>query len=388
MGLAMTTLRATVNPETLRWARERAGAPLDALVRRFPKYREWESGDVQPTWTQLRAFAKAVHTGVAYFFGPEPPPDDPEPIPDFRTVGGRALARPSLDLLHTIYACQRRQDWYREYALAEGEERVAFVGSAGISNPVESVAAQMRRTLKFELADREAASTWTEALRMFVNAADAAGVLVMVSSIVGNNTRRRLDTEEFRGFAMADDYAPLVFVNGADAKAAQMFTLAHELAHIWLGETGLSDARPSGPSGRDVERWCNSVAAEFLVPLDAVRGEKRRGAELAAMAQRLASRFKVSKLVILRRMRDAGHLTESQFENAYREELQSVHENLPPSGGNFYPTLRTRIGRRFAYAIVARTLEGRNSFTETFHLLGIRKSSSLEKFAVELGVYN
>ena len=381
----MTTPRAPVNPETLRWARERAEAPLDALVRRFPKYREWESGETQPTWTQLRAFAKAVHTGVAYFFGPGPPPDDPEPIPDFRTVGGKPLARPSLDLLRTIYACRRRQDWYREYALAEGEERVPFVCSARISDPVEPVAARMRRTLKFEIADRETASTWTDALRMFASAADAAGVLVMVSGIVGNDTRRRLDAEEFRGFAMADDYAPLVFVNGADAKAAQMFTLAHELAHIWLGETALSDARPSGPSGRAVERWCNSVAAEFLVPLDAVR-EERCGGELATVSQQLARRFKVSKLVILRRMRDAGHLAEDRFQAAYREELQRSRENSPASGGNFYPTLKTRVGRRFAYAIVARTLEGRNSFTETFRLLGIRKSSSLEKLAAELGV--
>ena len=379
------TFRVDVKPELLRWARERAGADMDALVRKFPKYREWESGEVRPTFRQLEGFAKTVHAGVGYFFLPEPP-DEPVPIPDFRTVGGAPVGRPSLNLLHTIYLCQRRQDWYQEFARAEGEDPLPFVGSAGLSDDVETVAARMRGALGFDLEERRDVPTWTEALRLFIAKADALGVLVMVSGVVGNNPHRRLDPEEFRGFALADDLAPLIFVNGADTKAAQMFTLAHELAHLWLGETALSDSRPDSVPRRAVESWCNRVAAELLAPLAAIREEYREEEELPEALARLARRFKVSTLVVLRRLHDAGSLTRMQFRRAYdveRERLRSLPKSV---GGSFYPTLRSRVGRRFGHALVVSTFEGRTSFTESFHLLGIRKTSSLRDFAVSLGV--
>lgn len=379
------TFRVDVKPELLRWARERAGADMDALVRKFPKYREWESGEVRPTFRQLEGFAKTVHAGVGYFFLPEPP-DEPVPIPDFRTVGGAPVGRPSLNLLHTIYLCQRRQDWYQEFARAEGEDPLPFVGSAGLSDDVETVAARMRGALGFDLEERRDVPTWTEALRLFIAKADALGVLVMVSGVVGNNPHRRLDPEEFRGFALADDLAPLIFVNGADTKAAQMFTLAHELAHLWLGETALSDSRPDSVPRRAVESWCNRVAAELLAPLAAIREEYREEEELPEALARLARRFKVSTLVVLRRLHDAGSLTRMQFRRAYdveRERLRSLPRSV---GGSFYPTLRSRVGRRFGHALVVSTFEGRTSFTESFHLLGIRKTSSLRDFAVSLGV--
>jgi Zn-dependent peptidase ImmA (M78 family) len=136
-----------------------------------------------------------------------------------------------------------------------------------------------------------------EALREFIAQADDAGVLVMCSGVVLNNNRRRLDADEFRGFALTDELAPVVFINGADTKAAQMFTLAHELAHLWAGETALSDASLASVPAHAVERWCNQVAAELLVPLAVLRGEFRAEERLMDEVGRLARRFKVSTLV-------------------------------------------------------------------------------------------
>ena len=285
--------RVEVKPELLRWARERAGFSVDALARRFPRLEAWERGDAHPTLKQLEGFAKATFTPIGFLFLQEPPVER-VPIPDFRTVANVHVDHPSPDLLDTIYLCQQRQDWYRDFARSMGEPPLEFVGSARVGDDIVATAARIRHALGFDLDERRRLPTWTDALRRFIEQADALGVLVMVSGVVGSNNRRHLDPDEFRGFALADPLAPLVFINGADTKAAQMFTLAHELAHIWLGQS----ARLRRP-GRDrcrirtIERWCNQVAAELLVPLDLVRERVRPSApscEASLIGWRGASR--------------------------------------------------------------------------------------------------
>ena len=285
------TVRVPIPPKMLRWACERASLEVSDLVLRFPQLPAWERGEKQPTFKQLEAFAKATHTPFGYLFLPEPP-EEPVPIPDFRTVRDARMRRPSPDLLDMVYLCQHRQDWYRDFARAEGEEPLPFVGGANVRDDVAQTAAAIREALGFHLDARRRMPTWTDALPRFIGQADALGVLVMVSGVVGSNNRRKLDPDEFRGFALADPLAPLVFVNGADTKAAQMFTLAHELAHIWLGQTALSDSQPAAAPGgtptQALERWCNQVAAELLVPLEIFRAEHNRRAELQDEINRLA----------------------------------------------------------------------------------------------------
>lgn len=201
-----------------------------------------------------------------------------------------------------------------------------------------------------------------------------------------NNNRRGLDPDEFRGFAMADELAPLVFVNGADTKAAQMFTLAHELAHLWLGKSAVSDAQASWIPENEVENWCNRIAAELLVPLAILRDEYQKGAELRTEVARLSHRFKVSSLVILRRIHDAGGLTREQLWQAYHEELDRLRAIPRGSGGNFYLTQAARVSKRFARALVVSTLEGRSSFTEAFRLLGFKKMATFRDLGHSLGV--
>jgi len=170
-----------------------------------------------------------------------------------------------------VYVCQARQEWYRDSQLLNGESPLQFVGSATLSSPVVEVAEQMRQVLDWSPESRRRLSSWEAALTRLRENAEASGVLVMISGIAGSNTRRKLDPEEFRGFALADPYAALVFVNGADSKAAQIFTLAHELAHLWLGETALSDVAPESVRTYNEERWCNQVGAELLVPMHEFR---------------------------------------------------------------------------------------------------------------------
>ena len=176
-------------------------------------------------------------------------------------------------MLDTVYICQQRQEWYREFARTTGEKPLSFVGSIRSQNNVEEVAESMRQILGFDIEERRQMPTWTDALRRFIDQADSIGILIMVSGVVGSNNQRRLDPQEFRGFALADEYAPLVFINGSDTKAAQMFTLAHELVHIWIGQSAVTDAQALQIPDNQVERWCNMVAAELLVPLTVLRNE-------------------------------------------------------------------------------------------------------------------
>jgi Zn-dependent peptidase ImmA (M78 family)/transcriptional regulator with XRE-family HTH domain len=380
--------RVKVKPEMLVWARERAGLETNDLERRFPKINAWETEEIQPTIKQLEDFARAVHVPFGYLFLPAPP-DEPLPIPDFRTVDGRGVRRPSPELLDMIYACQERQGWYKEFSLTTRQPEAEFVGSARLPDRAVAVAASMAETLGFDLEARATCQTWEEALRLFIDQAESIGVLVMVSGVVLSNNNRKLDPEEFRGFALADRRAPLIFVNGSDSKSAQMFTLAHELAHLWLGSTAVSDASaaPNGGHRRE-EVWCNAVAAELLVPLEALRDDLRQDETVENAMGRLTRRYKVSSLVILRRLLDAGWLDRAAFDETWaaeRARLRALAER-GGGGGDFYRTTLSRVSRRFARALVESTLEGQTLYRDAFRMLGVAKTETFNHIGQEVGV--
>lgn len=382
-------VRVSVAPSLLEWAVERAGWDDETTQRRAPKLDEWISGERQPTLKQLESFAQATHTPFGLLFLPEPP-NEPVPIPDMRTVGNAAVPRPSVDLLDTIYICQIRQDWYREYLRDHGAPELDFVGSATTDTPVVQAAQAIRRELGFDLTERAVFANSDDALRRLIDRIENIGVLVMVSGIVGGDTHRTLDPEEFRGFALSDPIAPLIFVNGADTKAAQIFTLIHELAHVWLGGSALSDAAMVARDGVADELWCNRVAAEVLVPLAALRRDYQ-GQAIPQELTRLARRYRVSTLVILKRLFDGGYLSWDDYRERYEAEHQAVvalakRRRGDRSGGDYYNTQPLRLSRQFAKAVFASTYEGDTSFREAFQLLGTRKHETFTRLADEIGL--
>ncbi|MEF8725130.1 MAG: ImmA/IrrE family metallo-endopeptidase [Candidatus Accumulibacter delftensis] len=370
----------------LRWAAERARLDDFALVKRFRKWPLWLSGEAQPTLRQIEDFARMTHTPFGYFFLPEPPRME-LPVPDFRSLRDAPVREPSNDLLDTVYLCQRRQDWFREYAQLNGLPPVPFVGEVRVGDVPEAVAEKLRDTLDLSVTERQTLPTWTDALRQLIARTEDAGVLVMASSIVGPNSHRKLDVDEFRGFALADHLAPLVFLNAGDSKAAQMFSLAHELAHLALGQSGISDAEAGRVPERTTERWCNKVAAELLMPLAVMREAVQREAAIEQEIQRLARLFKVSTLVALRRLFDAGLINAATLWQHYRKEVERLRTlERTGGGGDFYRTLGARTGKRFARALVGSALEGQTLFQDAFRLLGVRKSATFYQAARELGV--
>ncbi len=375
--------RVAVKPALYRWAQERSGVATSDLAVRFPRLPEWENGTAKPTLKQLEGFARATYTPVGFFFL-DSPPQEPLPIPDLRS-GPSRRSRPSPHLLETIYICQQRQEWFRGWARVSGDPPLDWIGSLTTGIPVAQAAAGIRAAIAFEVDQREAPNT-EEALRVFIERVDALGILVMRNGVVGNNTHRKLDPDEFRGFALADDLAPLIFLNGADSRAAQMFTLAHELGHLWLGRSALDDTSAAATPDDAAERWCNELAAELLVPMNVLRVEAGDQVDLATDLPRLVRRFSVSSLVILRRLYDARLISHRAFRLAYDTELERAPRRAASSGGDFYRTEIAKVGRRFASSLVSSTLEGHTLYKEAFRLLGISRDTTFTELGRQLHV--
>lgn len=373
-----------INPELIRWATARSGLVRDDLTKRFPKLDEWESGEASPTLKQLEEFAKKTMTPLGFMFLQAPPVED-LPIPDFRTVADRPINRKSPNLIDTIHAMQRRQAWMRDYVIEQGQGELEFVGSAKQARNPVSLAARIRDTLGLNPDWAEVHATWEDALRTLRESAERIGVLVATSSVVGLNTHRPLDPEEFRGFVICDNFAPLIFVNGGDSKSAQMFTLAHELAHVWIGQDGLFNLINTLPHSDVREKFCNAVAAEFLVPEHKLLERWKEASPTENPFKTIARWFKVSPLVAARRALDLKLIDKARFFAFYEQDQdewqkRKADERSKKGGPNFYTVQDARLGRRFAYAVVRAVREGRLLYRQAYELTGLR-GDTFENYA-------
>ena len=377
--------RVPVPPQMLRWACERAGYDVANLVARIPQLLSWLRRERQPTLKQLEKLAKVTHTPLGYLLLPEPPAER-LPVPDYRTVAGTWRDRPSPDLLDTLYTMKRCQEWLRESLVEHDAEPLAFVGSARLADEPDAVGQEMRRVLGLDRGWAAGVRTWQDAVSELRRAVEQLGVMAVINGVVGNNTHRRLSVKEFRGFALTDPYAPLIFVNGADAKSAQMFTLAHELAHIWLGTEGLSGFEALLPGGSEVEDWCNRAAAELLAPARELRVRWREVGWEVNSFEELARTFKVSPVVAARRTLDLNLVDRSTFFDFYKRYVNREHEGGGKSSrGDFYNNQNTRVGELFGTQVLRAAMEGRIGFREAYDLTGLR-GGTFQKYAKRLGV--
>ena len=380
----MSKVQAQINPEVLRWARGRMGMGIGAAAVaagvRPEQLERWETGAGLPTFRQAQGIAQALHAPFGYFFLPQIPKEEGL-LPDLRTVGGRAVARPSVDLLETVKTALQRQAWYVEYLQEQGEADLPFVGKFRFDANPKAVAADIRLVLGVELEHGQ--RQWDDYQRALIQAVDKAGVLVMRSGMVGNNTHRKLDVGEFRGFAISHPLAPVVFINWADAPAARLFTLLHELAHIWFGSSGISNGETG--NARREEAACNAVAGEFLAP-EAVFRQLWAGSDLQAQTRvaTLAQRFHVSQLVIVRRALDLGLMDRESHNNFYLAELERFRNAESKGGGSFYRTAVSKNSERFAKAVTAEALSGRLLLRDAGKLLGVQPAK-VRQFADHLG---
>ena len=385
-------VKMPVTPKLISWAVERSGYPFEKIESKFKNLSSWITGDTQPTWRQFHDFARMVHVPFGYLFLKEPP-EESLPIPDFRTLDSDPINQPSPNLLDTIDLCQFRQDWYRDHIISERTVKVELIGTETLNSKPKTVASKVRRLLKFEPTINNKKVSKDTMIGQLIRQLEEIGILVMISGIVGSNSHRKLDIHEFRGFTLCDVYAPIIFINGADSKAAQLFTLCHELAHLTIGTSGLTNVGITQPQKiRKQEKWCNAVAAEILVPLDLLQETFNQKNAILYEIKRLSNVFKVSNLVILRRLLDANFLNQSEFKTYWGREMTRLKKQQGnKKGGQFYSTILNRVGNKFASAIISSTLNGKTLYRDAFELLGISKTSTFNKLVQKVesknGIY-
>lgn len=380
---------AHINPAMLRWALARSPGGTGDMARSLKKDEtaidQWVAGDGAPTFRQAQKLAKLLRVPFGYLFLEEPP-DEEVPIPDFRRHP--TSTNPSLDLRDVISDVLRKQDWYREHRVERDEEPIEFVGRFTSGSDIRVVADDIRSTLDFETAVRPE-SPADAFLRAFVAQVEAAGVLVMRNGVVRQAANRALRVEEFRGFSIADPMAPVVFVNNADSNAAQVFTLAHELAHIWIGQGGISDADVTigGEGSGDIEEFCNEVAGELLLPWAAMseRWRQRTGG-FEDWTSVIARELHVSTVMVARQLWQHEAIDRQQFFDFYEHEKQNwTSKQSTSTGGNYYLSAPIRNSRRLTQSVLESVEASETSIREASRLLGV-KPANLTKLEESMGV--
>ncbi|MEJ5305852.1 MAG: ImmA/IrrE family metallo-endopeptidase [Ignavibacteria bacterium] len=364
-------LEIKVNTDILLWAVERAGFSVEEISQKIPAFISWIEGKKSPTLRQLQAFAQKVYLPFGYLFL-EKPPEEKLPIPFFRTISKENNQnRVPINVYDTILIIQQRQNWLSNYLRENEYEKLNFVGK--FKNEIfqiEEIVADIKNTLGLKDNWARELPTWEDAKNYLVDKIEDAGIIINFNSVVGNNTRRKIKVDDCRGFVLIDEYAPFLFVNSADSKSAQMFTLAHELAHIWLGESAGFDFRNLQPAENPVETKCDKIAAEFLVP----EKELKSFLSLETDIEKIARTFKVSQIVIARRLLDLKIIDKSKFFEFYNEYIKRdfMKKEEKESGGDFYKTQRKKLGRRFLNYINQAVLTNKLLVREAYQLTGLK----------------
>ena len=377
---------AYISAPVVKWARERAGLSQEELATQLANVKAsqvdaWEQGTSLPTFSQAERLAEKLRIPFAVLFM-ENPPEIALPIPDLRTVTHKKL-KPSLEFFDVVSDALLRQRWYREHQQEQEALPLAFVGSFKFGDDTDKIAEHIASRLGINDELRTECSTWQQFFVSFVQRAEELGVLVMRSGVVRHNPTRTLEVEEFRGFAISDKLAPLVFINSRDAKSAQIFTLAHELVHIWIGTSGISNPAPKKRSSElphEIERFCNQVAAQLLIPAVGLETNWTDQKTASENARHIARQYRVSTMVALRRAYDLEKIGYKLFSRLLDEEyrkFEQAKKEDEEGGGNFWASFGARNSPRLVNAIMSSLRQDRMTYRDAANLLGVRVGTLL-----------
>lgn len=374
--------KAHITPKVLKWARESARMSSEVAAAKVnvsvDKLENWEKGEVQPTIRQAQTLAKAYKRPFALFFLPEIP-NDFQPLQDFRKSDSVALSTSSIFIIREI---QQKQAWISNVYEENGEEKLDFVGKFSINDKPEIIAQDILKTLGITPTFYESDNP----IKIWIDAAESKGIFISRTSFI--HSRLKLDSKEIQGFAIADPYAPFVFINSQDWKAPQLFTLVHELAHIWIAETGISnEIEPNLKSKtkfHPIELFCNEIAANALMPRESIVSLDTSTFKSSNEVFKAAKLFGISSFALLVRALNLNLITLSAyntlkkqadidfFEFLKRETQKKEKQKSKEGGPNYYLLQLNRNSRLFTQAVLDSYKGGRIEPTIASSLLNVQ----------------
>lgn len=369
----MPTVSVDIEPEILKWVMKKAQAGnLNCSV--IDMIEKWISGEKTPTFNQIEEISRKTSIPFGYFFLEEPPIEECK-IVDFRTIDSIAVQNPSRNLIDTVDLMSSVQEWMADYNKENGNTKYNFVGCALISNGVQATANAIRDELGIRLKWFEDFSNASEGYRSLRNTVTNLGVLVMMNGVVGNNTHRVLNVDEFRAFTLINPHAPLIFINSRDTENGKLFSLLHELVHIWIGKDSFyNDRYGISQINSNEERFCNAVAAEILVP-DSVFSDEwsKQSGDTERIINELGKKFICSRFVLLRKALDTEKISKGEYGkliNLFKKQFIKNQEQKQrkTSGGDFYRTLATKWDRRFIKALYSSAQIGKTPYRDVYRL--------------------
>jgi len=367
-----------INPEILRWARERAGYSISQIAEEFNKDPEdisaWEEGDTVPTYNQLELLAYRYYKRpIALFFFPSPPPEV-DPGEEFRTLPDFVIENLLPDTRHAIRHGLAMQQSLRE--LTDGQNRSERQVFKDLQfNPEDSIpelATQLRNYLGVSLGQQSDWSGVSVALANWREEVQKVGVFIF---------KRSFKQEDVSGYCLIDSEFPIIYLNNSTSKSRQIFTIFHELAHILLKSSGITKIRNDyidSLSGydRSVEIFCNAFTSEFLVPLSDFQGRFDQNQEIEFMVDECAEFYNVSREVILRKLLDLGLVTQGYYQQMAQLWIEEFNEfRRTGRGGNYYATQAAYLGDFYMNLAFSRYYEGRLSIQDLAEHLNIKAKS-------------
>lgn len=367
----MPTVNVNVQPAIISWALSQTSEDmLDTKL--VENIKHWLDGTKSPTFNQIEDFSKKSHIPLGYFFLKTPPVEQISLL-EYRTLDSAELANPSRNLMDTIYEMEAVQEWMVNYRKEGNYDTVSAIGSLKGITDINVSADTIRNDLGLTVEWYKECMNPSDAFNKVRGLLEKYGIVVMMNGIVGKNTHRVLDVNEFRAFAIVNEWAPLIFINGADSAGGRLFSLFHEIAHLWIGENDLyNDRRYSASEIKPVEVTCNAIAGELMVPKAVFleRWNDNTNDDTLEKIKGLARVFRCSGSVIARRALDNKKINQDVYNKVVADAIEAYIQakQKKSSGGNYYRVARSRLDGAFVRALCESVNSGRTSFTEAYRL--------------------
>lgn len=363
--------RIEISPEKILWATERGGLTIDSLQDIYPKAISWIKNESRPTVNQLQDFAKKIHVPFGFLFLNNVP-EEILPIAFFRS-NGDVVKNPPLVIRDLVFELKRKQDWLSDFLEDQSSAKLSFVGSLGNYKDIT-----IKEAANIIRADLNISELWysetnkAKVFRYWIDKIEQGRILVISTGFHKHN-KRPINVEICKGFTLINDLCPFIYINTNNLGGGRIFTLIHELVHVFVGESKGISYEPIKPSSTELEKFCDNVTSEILVPTNSFKEfwKMQQGKNLSDIIDAGASSFLVSKLVIIRKALDLNYISQADFWSSFNYYTQPFKKNKS-SGGDYWNSKPYEVSRKFYNYVNNALKQGKILPTEAYKLTNMK----------------